>query len=125
MHHTNKNRRELAGSTAASITNKRTDYGRMDCTCQGWGTMAASRKNDPVCDDTMNVAVATSTDKRGFVLSKFWVGRQLLAAVPDGFGQGGLVRKAGRVATFTSSTPCPPAACDDAKGGFSVSHVGA
>jgi hypothetical protein len=71
-----------------------------------------------------NVAVATLTEKRGFFLSKFGAGRSVCAAMPDGFGRGGLVRKAGRVATFTFLTPCPPDARRNVKGGF-LSHVGA
>ena len=37
----------------------------------GRGTIGAKAKA-PVCDDTFGQAVATSTDKRGFVIPKFW-----------------------------------------------------
>lgn len=170
MHHTNKNRRGLAGSTAAtrSISKrfKRTNYGRMACTCQGrmtcntcthfaaialagagyrawWpraqavalslalglastsGTIAASRKNDPVHSNTLKQAVATSTESGVLSCPNSGAGRNLCAATPDGFGQGGLVRKAGRVTCFTFETPCPPDARSNANGGFSVSQQGA
>ena len=37
----------------------------------GRGTIGAKAKA-PVCDDTFGQAVATSTDKRGFVIPEFW-----------------------------------------------------
>ena len=160
MHRTNENRRGLAGSTAAtgSVTqrfNKRTNYGRMHCTCQGrmtcntcthfaaiglagagyrawWprartvalvlaatsGTMAASRKNDPVRKNTLSNPVATPTESGVLSCPNSGADRDLCAAMPDGFGQGGLVRKAGRVTLLTFLTPCPPDALKNAKGGF-------
>jgi hypothetical protein len=82
------------------------------------GTMAATPTTGPVCRNTMSSAVAAPTDKRGFVLSKFWVCRHTLAAMPDGFGQGAPVRKAGGVTELTLRTPCPPDALRTADGGF-------
>lgn len=45
-----------------------------------------------------------------------------MAAMPHGFGQGALVRKAGGVTLLAFSTPSPPYALENAKGGFSVSQ---
>lgn len=89
------------------------------------GTMAATLETGPVCDDTISVAVPGPHRKRGFVLSKIQRSGRDLRTRPKGFGQGGPYRKAGRVTTDTSSTPCPPDACDDVNGGFFVSLVGA
>lgn len=89
------------------------------------GTMAATPEPGPVRRNTMNVAVATPTESGVLSCPNSGAGRGVCAAMPDGFGQGASVRKAGGVATFTFLTPCPPDARRNANGGFSVSHVGA
>lgn len=89
------------------------------------GTVAASRECGPVLENTMNVAVATPTESGVLSCPNSGAGGAPGAAMSCGFGQGAPVRKAGGVATFTFSTPCPPDALENADGGFSVSHVGA
>lgn len=88
------------------------------------GTMAASHASGPVRKNTMNVAVATPTESGVLSCPDSGAGRNASAAMPQGFGQGGPFRKAGRMATFMFLTPCPPDARKNADGGF-LSHVGA
>ncbi len=82
------------------------------------GTMAATPQAGPVRKNTMSSAVATSTVSEVLSCPNSGAGRDLCAAMPDGFGQGGLVRKAGRVTELTFLTPCPPDARKNADGGF-------
>ena len=89
------------------------------------GTIMATPDTGPVCDDTLSESVATPTEKRGFVLSRFigksrsargyaqrfWAGMRLSA------------RTAARLRT-RHQHPRPPHAFDDAAGGFQTPEGG-
>ena len=87
------------------------------------GTMAATPTTGPVLENTLNVAVASPTESGLLSCPNSGTGRTSCAAMSTVYGQGAPIRKDGGVTTFTFSTPCPPAALENAKGGFSA-HVG-
>jgi hypothetical protein len=70
-----------------------------------------SKLNGPVHSNTINTAVFTPTASGVLFRPEF-----------TGFGRGGSVRKAGRMAVFMFETPLPPNAHSNAVSGFSVSH---
>lgn len=88
------------------------------------GTITATPAMGPVLENTKKLAVATPTESGVLACPKLKAGRQSLAAMSHGFGQGALVRKASGVTSFTFSTPCPPNALENADGGFK-SQLGA
>lgn len=88
------------------------------------GTITPTPAMGPVHSNTMYEAVATSTESGVLSCPNSGAGRQSLAAMPHGFGQGARIRKVRGVASYTFETPCPPDARSNAKGGFK-SHEGA
>ena len=87
-------------------------------------TYTAMVPNGMVLENTVDSEVATPTVSG--VLSRPNSGERVAFgyAVATGFGWGGLVRKAGRMAESMFSTPHPPYVLENANGGFQ-SHSGA
>lgn len=75
------------------------------------GTMTATRSNEPMLENIINVAVASPTESG-------------LLSRPNTlvYGRDASIRKVGGVATFTFSTSRPPYAQRCAAGGLSVSR---
>ncbi|WP_310627726.1 hypothetical protein [Limnohabitans sp.] len=88
------------------------------------GTITSTPAMGPVLENTMNTAVATSTESGVLSCPNTGVVRHSLTSMSHGFGQGARIRKVRGVAVFTFSTPCPPNALEYAEGGFQ-SHTGA
>lgn len=83
----------------------------------------ARKPKGPVFETTFSEAVATPTDKRGFVTPKFW-GWCVCTAIMVSGGMGLPVRMAARLRTCVS-TSRPPAAIEAARGGFLAPPEGA
>lgn len=75
-------------------------------------------------EHTMKPAVATPTDKRGFVMSDYQAGRGASTSSRHGCGQDEPIRKDGCMTGFMCSTSCPPYALEQAAGGY-LSQPGA
>ena len=69
-------------------------------------------------EHTMKPAVATPTDKRGFVMSRSQADRGVPTSCCHGCGQDEPIRKDGCMTGFMCSTSCPPYALEQAAGGF-------
>lgn len=82
------------------------------------GTISPTPEMGPVLKNTIYEAVATSTESGVLACPKFKAGRQSMAAMSQGFGQGARIRKVRGVASYTFLTPCPPDARSNAEGGF-------
>ncbi len=75
----------------------------------------ASKPKGPVLENTTSEAVAAPTDSGVLSRPNF---RELVRQHPHGFGRDGLTRKDGRTASDVFSTSRPPAALENANGGF-------
>ena len=73
---------------------------------------------------TQQLAVATPTDKRRFVMSESQAGRGVSTVSRHGYGQDASVREAGGTTSCVCLTSCPPNALRQAAGGF-LSQLGA
>ena len=72
-----------------------------------------------VCDDTVQLEVQPLPTKSGlFSCPDSKVNCSQPTASQNGYGQGAAYREDAGVTSCTSSTPCPPVACDDVAGGF-------
>ena len=77
-----------------------------------------------VFSDTKSEAVATPTDKRGFVTFKSLAGAGVSSPSHQGYGRDGATRKDARASVRALLTSRPPDARSKAAGGFQ-SHTGA
>lgn len=66
----------------------------------------------------LSEAVAATTESVALSCPNSGAGRGFSTGLLDGFGQGGSVRKAERLASDKLLTPCPPIASSSANGGF-------
>jgi hypothetical protein len=80
--------------------------------------IAASHASGPVTQKHQSEAVATPTDKRGFVTSESQAGAGAPCDRLTSCGRGGPIRKDGRTASDVFLTPRPPDALKNADGGF-------
>ena len=71
--------------------------GPLCASCLAFVAILAPKPKGPVLQNTKSKAVATPTDKRGFVTPKFW-GLVRPHRSPHSFGRDGPSRKAGRTA---------------------------
>ena len=71
-----------------------------------------------VFSDTKSEAVATPTDKRGFVTFKSLAGAGVSSPGDEGYGRDGAIRKDARTASDVFLTSRPPYALKNANGGF-------
>ena len=71
-----------------------------------------------VFSDTKSEAVATPTDKRGFVTFKSLAGAGVSSPGHQGYGRDGAIRKDARTASDVFETSRPPYALKNANGGF-------
>ena len=74
--------------------------------------------NSAGAEHTIGTAVATPTDKRGFVMPDSLAGRGVSTASRHGSGQDEPTREGGCTAVPVCSTSCPPYALEQAAGGF-------
>ena len=76
-------------------------------------------------EHTFSEAVATPTEKRGFVMPDYLAGRGASTSSRHGYGQDEPTRKGGCTASDVCSTSCPPYALEHAEGGFLIVPEGA
>lgn len=110
--------RTRQGRCALHATKKRAQFHASPLPKVGKLPLHWPQAERPGASNTFGSAVATPTDKRGFVTPKFWGGA---LAPPHGYGRDGATRKAARTAEPVLLTSCPPNARSKANGGFPVS----